>query len=287
MYAIAESGSTKTDWYIYDKANKESMQFPSAGINPYFSTEATIKETLNNSFERLNPSQIQQLDFYGPGCSLPEMQEKLRKELHVHFINASVKVHSDLLAAARGLFGSGMGIACILGTGSNSGVYENSKIIENLPSLGYMFGDEGSGAYMGKHLISDFLNDNMPHIVKNKFLEKYNLSYKDILTNVYSKPYPNRFLASFACFLSENISFAYSKKIVDNAFDAFFTKQLSKYPNYEKQTIRFTGSIAYTFSDILVKVAQRHHILIHPEKDIVKSPLAGLIDFHFKHNNGL
>ncbi|MDD3877665.1 MAG: hypothetical protein PHT69_13675 [Bacteroidales bacterium] len=280
MIVIAESGSTKTDWCIYNTKTKMQNHLQTIGINPYFIEEHELIACLKEAFINFEIKHLKQFFFYGAGCANSIMQKKLEGMLSKLFINAEIKVESDLLAAARGCFGQREGLICILGTGSNSGIFKNDSIIETLPSLGYVFGDEGSGAFMGKVLLTDFMNNDMPKAVKIAFQKAYNININHILEQVYSNRFPNRYLASFSQFINDNLSFAYCRTLVNNAFDAFFEKRLLKHTDAHSYPLKFVGSVAFSFSSILTKVALQNNWEIDTEKDIVKSPLEGLIDYH-------
>jgi len=282
MLAIAECGSTKTDWCIYNPKSGHIDLKKTVGINPYFSKEEDILACLNSELIAYDIEEIKEVFFYGPGCSQIEQKGKVKKLLERFFINAEIEVDTDLLASGRGAFLNETGIVCILGTGSNSGVYTNGFITKTFPSLGYLFGDEGSGAHIGRQLITDFLNDELPPVINDLFAQTYNIGYKEILNNVYSGTYPNRYLASFTQFVIDNRDFTYCKTLVDNAFDLFFKKRLTKYDNLKNYQIKFVGSVAFSFSDILAKVASRHDIKLDLENDIMKTPLEGLVKYHLK-----
>lgn len=282
MFVIAESGSTKTDWCIFNPKNGTSIFKKTTGINPYFSNKEHIITSLGDAMGEIDIKTINKVFFYGPGCSQIEQKEKLMNWLKCFFTHAVIEVETDLLAAGRGAFQNDAGIVCILGTGSNSGVYKNGLITESLPSLGYIFGDEGSGSQIGKQLIYDFLNDELPPVVKDLFNETYNIGYKEILNNVYSGSFPNRFLASFTQFVLDNIALTYCRTLVDNALDSFFTKRLTKYDDFGKCPIKFVGSVACSFSNVLAKVALRYDIKLNTENDIMKTPLEGLVKYHLR-----
>ena len=282
MVIIAESGSTKTDWCIYNPSKGSIVYKKTAGINPYFSNEVEVLACLKTEFDEIDINEINEVYFYGPGCSMTAQKDKLKRWLKYFFTHAVIEVETDLLAAGRSVFQETNGIVCILGTGSNSGVYSDGQIIETLPSLGYLFGDEGSGAHIGKKLLSDFLNDELPPIIKELFAKTYNLGYKEILNNVYSGAFPSRFLATFTQFVYDNINIIYCKTLVDNSLEDFFIKRLTKYPGVNSYPIKFVGSVAFAFSAILSQVALRHDIVLDVEKDIVKAPIEGLIRYHLK-----
>jgi len=280
MRLIAESGSTKTDWCLFNLSNGKQIYKKSQGINPYFSNKDEIFRDIKQIFDDLEISQIQEVYFYGPGCSHDAQKEKLRTLFSEIFAQAYITIETDLVAAGRGLLGSVKGLACILGTGSNAGLFENGQLISSFPSLGYIFGDEGSGSYIGKQLISDVLNDALPPVVKELFDKTYNISHKVIIANVYAADFPNRYLASYTEFVYNNIQLTYCRTLVDNAFEDFFAKRLSKFDNLNTLNLKFTGSVAYAFAPLLVKVAQRYGAIINTETDICQSPLKGLVAYH-------
>jgi len=282
MIAIAESGSTKTDWYLYDFQEKKGINLKSQGINPYFSDVDLLHQDLRKNFNSIAYKKITEVFFYGPGCSLEKMRQKQKEQLKGFFSDAEISINSDLLAAGRSLFNKNYGIACILGTGSNSGMYNGSDITYSPPSLGYIFGDEGGGSQIGKMFLMDFLNNEVPIEINQAFITEYNIGIKDILDNVYSKPYPNRYLAAFTKFIQKHISHAYCKELVKRCFESFFNNHILKYPDYHNLQLKFTGSVAHVFQNILIEVASEKGISINLNTDIVKNPLQGLINYHLQ-----
>jgi len=192
-------------------------------------------------------------------------------------LKSALNISDDLTGAARSLFGSHEGIACILGTGSNSGYYDGKNVVKRLPSYGYMFGDEGSGAHMGKLLIQDYFDKKMPQEIIDAFDKKYEFVLGDILESVYKKPYPNRFLASFTTFLSENISSAYIQSLIKTSFTAFFDKSLKKYSNFGTAEIACVGSVGYYFRELFTKIAHKNGTEV---ARFSKNPVRGLIRYH-------
>ena len=277
MMLIADSGSTKTDWCLIDN-NGERKTVQTIGINPYHMNSAAIKEVLDKElYPFIFPDAVNEIYYYGAGCSTERKCQTIDNVLQDFFTKASIEVHHDLLGAARALCGSEPGIACILGTGSNSCFYDGNDITENVVSLGYLLGDEGSGAHMGKQLITDYFHREIPSDIVADFNEKYNPSVEFILDSVYNQPRPSRFLASFSPFLLENINHPYIKNLVTNSFDEFFRKNVSKYNNYQNVKINFTGSIAFFFREVLLESARKAGIV--PNK-IYRSAIEGLIEFH-------
>lgn len=277
MMLIADSGSTKTDWcLIDDKGDKRNMQ--TIGINPYHMNSAAIKEVLDKElYPYLYPDSITEIYYYGAGCSTERKCRTIDSVLQDFFTKANIEVHHDLLGAARALCGNERGIACILGTGSNSCLYDGNEIVQNAISLGYLFGDEGSGAHMGKQLIIDYFQDEVPGEIVEQFKARFNPTVESILDAVYNQPRPSRFLASFSPFILENIGHPYMRNLVSGSFDDFFSKNVSKYADYQSIKVNFVGSIAYYFKDILLESAAKSGISTNK---IYRSAIEGLIDYH-------
>lgn len=277
MKLIAESGSTKTDWRLINNKN-EISDFETIGLNPYFVSSDDIKEELEkNLLPFLNPLSVEEVFFYGSGCGNLQKKDIVRDPLEQFFRLAKVEVEHDLLGSARALCGRTKGIACILGTGSNSCLFDGEEIIENIPSVGYFFGDEGGGAFLGKKFIGAYLRDELPIDLKVEFEKHFPYRFDIILDTIYKKQFPNRFLASFAPFFLSSINVPYIRSMVFDSFDLFFHYQISKYTDFKTQKIGFTGSIAYFFSEILMEVAQKWGIVVDK---IVKKPMEGLTKFH-------
>ena len=278
MILIADSGSTKTNWCLTE--NSEILKhIYTKGINPFYQTEEEIIRELELTLVPfLKGRKIDQVYFYGTGCFYPEKIALVSGALGWHFKNVAIEVQSDLLGAARSLFIDEKGIACILGTGSNSCLFDGKQIIENVSPLGYILGDEGSGAVLGKTLIADCLKNQLPSNLRDKLLKTYDLDAQQILDNVYKNPFPNRFLAQFTPFLLENISEPSIYKILYESFDAFFVRNVMQYST-DKINVGFVGSIAFYFHEILELVAANRGISI---SQIVQNPMEGLVKFHSK-----
>ncbi len=277
MILIADSGSTKTDWSLLSHEH-EVKTFQTIGMNPFFiDAEGVALELEKNISPYLNAKLIEKVYFYGAGCSTMQKKDVIREPLESFFRMAEVEVEHDLLAAARALCGKNSGIACILGTGSNSCLYDGDEIIENVPSVGYFFGDEGGGVYMGKILITAYLRDELPLDLKQLFEKKYAFRFDYILDAIYKNSFPNRFLASFSIFLSENITHPYISKLIYNAFDQFFYYQVSKYSGFKEHPLSCTGSVGYYYKDLFLKVAEKWQVQV---SEICKTPMEGLIRYH-------
>lgn len=277
MTLIADSGSTKTEWHLVNSESK-TQQFLTKGINPFFQNEKDIVIEIETSLlPSLATTAIKAIHFYGAGCSFPEKKLIVSKALGSVFKNAIIEVESDLTGAARSLFAQNEGIACIMGTGSNSCYYDGKNITRNVSPLGYILGDEGSGAVLGKALVSDCLKNQLPKTIIEQFFSTYNTSPAEILENVYKKPFPNRYLASFSPFLHKNIDNEHIYNIVYKSFDAFFARNIQQYNNYQQLPIAFVGSVAHYFENILQDVARKHNCTI---SKIVKNPIDGMIQYH-------
>lgn len=280
MILIADSGSTKTDWRLIDD-NKKIHQFATQGINPYFTSSDEISLIIQNELL----SQIQfplvgtplSVFFYGAGCGSDSKKEIVRIALLKNFHRAFVEVYSDMLGAARSLCGANPGIAAILGTGANTCYYDGNNIIESTPSLGYVLGDEGSGAHIGKTFVQAFLNKEMPEALSNRFYERFNLGKVEMLDAIYKQPNPNRFLASFSKFIYQNLKEQFVVDLVANCFGQFFDKHICKYSKHKEVKLSCVGSVAFYYSNILRAVAANKGVNI---ETIIETPIAGLTLYH-------
>lgn len=276
MILIADGGSTKVDWCLIDN-RKEIKRIKTKGINPFIRTFDEINEEIDNKLiPYLKGYDIDKVYFFGAGC-VSDKCRIIKDILSENITGAQIEVNSDLLAAARGLCGAKVGIACILGTGSNSCYYDGENITENISPLGYILGDEGSGAVLGRLFIGACLKNQLTQGIKEKFLKEYNLSPTLILDNVYRQPMPNRFLASISPFIIQNIEDISIYNLVYESFRQFFIRNIMQYKDYMKTDIHFTGSVAYYYQDILPKVATSFGIEI---KTVNKSPMEGLIKYY-------
>lgn len=275
MILLADSGSTKTDWAL---ARNGSLvkQITTEGINPFFQTEEEISRIVH---ERLIPAldgaMPHEVHFYGAGCAFPEKNRLVEQAITRH-LPVPVEIGSDLLGAARSLCGRRPGIACIMGTGSNSCYYDGQTIAANVSPLGYVLGDEGSGAVLGRLLVGDCLKNQLPAPLKEAFFKRFDLTPQLILERVYKQPFPNRFLASLSPFLIEHIDEPCIHRLVLNSFKSFFTRNVMQY-DYRGVKVHFTGSIAYYYREVLDEAARALQIELG---HIVRSPLEGLVTYH-------
>lgn len=277
MILIADSGSTKTDWRVMD-ATGVYEQVLTAGMNPQYLESDQIHsifetELLPNLKEK-NPSSIY---FYGAGCSSPDRNLRVEQALKKLFPESEVFIDHDLLSAARALCGHKPGVACILGTGSNSCLYDGNAIVDNVPSLGFLMGDEGSGAYLGKMLIRAYLYRELPDELGTTLKNRYNLTKNGILSSVYDSDMPSTYLATFAKFMHEKRKDPVIHAMIYQNFDEFFEHHVCKYKGYTDIPVNFVGSIAFHFSDTLHQVAKKYGVHIGT---IITSPSEGLIAYH-------
>ncbi len=276
MILIADSGSTKTDWRLL--TGKEVRSMSTRGINPYHSSKKEIEEELKTLDLQGDERNIHEIYFYGSGVANEEMKDvihgSLQKRIGVH---PHIQVQDDLTGVARALFMDKSGIACILGTGSNSGLYQGGKISDKVPAMGYSLGDEGGGADIGKRLVNALHKRNLSDKLREAIIAEEGLSMDQILENVYNQPHANRYLASLARIATKYIDNPEIKEIISAAFKDFIDKNISKYSHYNSLEIGFAGSIAYYFKEILEEVMEKHHLKI---SKIMASPIEGLVTYH-------
>lgn len=276
MILIADSGSSKTDWRVIHRDGSIS-QHRSVGFNPYYMTAEEMAIQMRHEFLISLEGEIEEIFFYGAGCSAPNRKEEVRQALGTIFPRVAIHVDHDLSAAAHATCGHKAGIACILGTGSNSCDYDGQAILATRPAAGYILGDEGGGCYVGRRFLSDFIHEEMPGKIRDAAIERFHFSQNSIQDHVYRQPFPSRYMASFCRFISENKSDPYCYALFYNSFKDFFAKHVCKYADYRSKPVHFVGSIAYYNSDILRKAAIDSGISV---QIIIESPIAGLTLYH-------
>jgi N-acetylglucosamine kinase-like BadF-type ATPase len=275
---IADCGSTKSEWRLVGSGKTKKVF--TQGISPYFLNSAQIAALLTAELlPALKKAQVHEVHYYGTGLSNKHNVKTLKSTLKKLFPDAAIEAETDLLGAARALCGNNKGIACILGTGSNSCYYNGKKIIKNSPGLGYVLGDEGSGAYLGRKVLQYYLYNTFDEELKAAFGAKFNATPHEILEKVYKGPQPNRYLASFTVFLAENRGHYMVENIIEDGITEFFFNHLYKYRESWLYPISFTGSVAYGFRDVVKEVC--HAYELEPGK-ILKQPMDGLEEFHTK-----
>ena len=290
MILIADSGSTKAHWCLMT-ANGQHSEFITDGINPMFQTCVAMQNSISNHLlpqigSLLWAGKLTHIFFYGAGCT-PEKAPFVKKALEAIFKDAEIYVESDLVGAARGLLGNEKGVACILGTGSGSCLYDGKEIKWCVPSLGYILGDEGSAATLGRRLVSDALKNQLGADLKEMFLKENNLTQADILEQVYRQPFPNRFLANLARFCGNHLDDNRIHDLLYDHFARFVTRNVAQY--YEEDgteltetmnmPVGFVGSVAYFYKDILAEVLSDYGFMLG---NIMRDPIPGLMEFHKK-----
>jgi N-acetylglucosamine kinase-like BadF-type ATPase len=276
MILIADSGSSKTDWRLIN-AQGEISQFKGIGFNPNYQSLEDMSRQLQVDFLLDLKNEVDRIFYYGAGCVSDINKNQVKNALLSVFSHAEIHVNHDLMAAAKATCGNAPGIACILGTGSNSCDYDGEKIIDKKPAPGYILGDEGGGAYIGKKFLQDFIHEEMPENLREEVLETFQLTTTSIIDQVYKQPFPGRYMASFCPYISEKSNDPYYYLLIYNSFQDFFKKYVLKYKNYKEKPVSFVGSIAYHNSNILRKAAQDAGINVHL---ILEGPIAGLTLYH-------
>lgn len=287
MKLIADCGSTKIDWCLITNGGEKGAvtiekRFETPGLNAVMLTAEEIAARLDAELGPVISPYAQAIDnvyFYGAGCISPEVCANVANGLKAIMPKAEVEVDTDLLAAARALCGREAGIACIMGTGSNSCYYDGEKIAANVSPLGYILGDEGSGAVLGKLLVGNVLKEQLPADLCEKFLAQYGLDRMKIIENVYRKPGANKFLASLSPFLNQNIDRQEIKDMVIEAFRQFFIRNITAYDSLcgGKSKVNFVGSIAHYYREPLAEAARSCGYELGM---VIKSPMQGLLIYH-------
>lgn len=278
MILLADGGSTSVDWRLVDHG-QEIERITTKGANPFFRTSDDISRELEATLvPQLGAYPIVSVHFFGAGCAFPDKNKIVGDAIAKHILNAEIEVCSDLVAAARGLCGREAGIACIMGTGSNSCYYDGAEVIENVSPLGYVLGDEGSGAVLGRLFLGACLKNQLSRGIKEKLFDELQVTPAIILERVYRQPLANRFLASFSPFIHQHLGDETVYDLVYHAFVDFFVKNVMQY-DYRSHTVHITGSVAYHYQEVLRAVASDLCINLGT---ISQSPMDGLIDYYSK-----
>lgn len=273
---IADSGSTKTDWVLCN-GSIIVKRIKTQGLNPTIQSSEEILAVLKAELaDNIDTTAPQKIFFYGAGCAYETANNRMKQALEAIFTTKEIEIYSDLLASARALCGHEEGIACILGTGSNSCLYDGKNIIDNTPSMGYILGDEGSGAHLGRQLVSDCVKKQLPKAIREKFMQEYNLDVATILERVYHTPLPNRWLASLTPFIQENKKNAEVHTMLKHCFTQFFQRNVMVYRR-SWLPIHISGGIGMNFSEEIRETAESLGLSVG---NIVESPMEGLIKFH-------
>lgn len=273
---IADSGATKTEWCLLINGKKKIIL--TQGISPYFLSKEQITTLVETELKpHLKKVNVDEVFYYGTGCADPANAKIVKAAIRKVFTNSHIEVTHDLMAAARGLCGKDKGIACNLGTGIFSCFYDGKKIVKSRPGLGFALGDEGSGAYLGKKVVQYYLYEIFDEDLRYRFTQKYNTDRAEILENVYKKPFPNRYLASYALFLAENRGHYMIENIIEDGLNDFFFCHLCKYSEIWNYPVNFVGSIAFGFKDVLQQLCASYEFELGK---VIKAPMEGLIDYH-------
>ena len=281
MILIADSGSTKCDWVALNSEGTELFRTRTMGFNPLFHTSETITEELAKNPElQSNSRSVVAVFYYGAGCSSPERSAVIQKGIAHVFPQANVMVHHDLLGAAYAAYDGRPNITCILGTGSNSCYFDGRNVKEMSPSLGFILGDEGSGAYFGKKIIAAYLYGHLSKEATKKFDDTFKLSMQEIISRVYTQPHANRFLADFSPFIYEFRKEPIIEKMLQNGMKEFLHIHVSCFPEAAEVEIHFVGSVAFHFQEALHNAATELGLKIG---NIIRRPIDPLVDYHVKN----
>ncbi|HEY0608115.1 MAG TPA: N-acetylglucosamine kinase [Chitinophaga sp.] len=274
---IADSGSTKADWSLLTAT--DHFRYQTQGISPFFLTAPQVREILEKELRpNLPPDiEVEEIHYYGTGCSQPKSIQIMQEALQAVFPAAAIAVSHDLMAAAHALCQHSPGIASILGTGSNSCYYDGNTIVSNNPGLGFILGDEGSGAYLGRKLLQYYCYNSFDEELRARFDAKYHTNKDEILENVYRRPMANRYLAGFTVFLSENRGHFIVENILEDGLNDFFFNHIYKYSQSWTHPLHFTGSIAWHFRDVLQALCELYELQLG---SVLRNPMEGLIKFH-------
>jgi N-acetylglucosamine kinase-like BadF-type ATPase len=279
MVLIADSGSTKCDWVLID--GDKRIDFSTMGFNPFFHNEEIISNAIKNNTELFShANEISLLFLYSAGCSSKELKLVVERGLRNCFPKANIYVDHDLVAAAFATYSGVPGISCILGTGSNSCYFDGDVVKEQVPALGYILGDEGSGSYFGKKVLADFLYKKLPEKLHNDIVNQFGLTKDIIFEHVYMRPHANVYLASFMKVISENKDLPYVQQMIFDGMLHFLKNHVCCFYNYSKLPVHFIGSIAFYHEVALRKAAESLDITVG---NIIQKPIYGLVDYHVKY----
>jgi glucosamine kinase len=279
MIVVADSGLTKTDWRVV-LLDKTIIPFETKGLSPFFCNEDDYIKALTSSFpSNLDPNNVSQVFFYGSGCAGEEKGLKAQQSLQLFFVNARTSAYSDLLAAARSLFGDGKGTVAILGTGSNIAFYNGQGVNHVTPSLGFILGDEGSGAFIGRQLIQAYFYGQLPKDLSRSLCDCYDLELSHMLDRIYSQPKPSAYLASFVPFVKENISNQFLSNMMLKVFEDLYEYHLKVIPELRDYGLGVVGSVGFIFKEILLSIAEKKGFEI---KKFLQYPIDSLTNYHIQ-----
>lgn len=276
MILVADSGSSKTDWILALDA-KNTIEFNTKGINPYFTNEKEISRLIaNEPTVKSYADQITEVYFFGEGCSNPDKREMVSNGLSIVFKNAFINVENDAIGSAYATCGNAKGFTCVLGSGSNIAFFDGEQVQYGVHSLGFVLGNEGSGAYFGKELITSFLYETMPRGLRKAFKEQYGVDKEAVIKNVYQRPLPNIYLSSFAPFMDKHRSDEFVEDLLLSGLEKFIVTHVVPYPDYRKFPCHFVGSIAWHFRDVLEVACKKHHVQMGK---ILERPIGELLRY--------
>lgn len=278
MILVADSGSSKTDWMAYSP--NQTLTFSTQGINPYFLNAFDVLKILSKNKDLSGyANSIKEVYFFGSGCSSPDKHEIISNGLSSFFTQAFISVDHDLVGSAYATCGNKKGLACILGTGSNISYYDGTEVHQSKHGLGYVLGDEGSGTYFGRKVLVSYLYDTMPEELQHKFTKAYDVDKDTIITNIYQKPFPNSYLASFSRFMIANKSHPFIQQILKDGFQEFIDTNVKDYKAYKSLDCNFVGSIAFYYQDELKAVFAENGIKVGK---ILQKPIEGIFEYILK-----
>ncbi len=281
MIIVADSGSTKCDWAIVENDGSIVSVFSTIGFNPYFHSKEFILKELHKNRGHFPPlKRVEKVFFYGAGASAEHLNKTLHESLSFFFSKASVEVDHDLVGAAYATYDGRPAISCILGTGSNSCFFDGKEIHEEVPSLAYVLGDEGSGSYFGKQLLRDYFYKRLPKEILDPFVKEFQPTKDKVVSAVYREPHANVYLASYMHFISLFKENPYFEKLISKGLNEFVDIHIKCFSNYQDVPVHFVGSVGYFYEDLLRKVAKQNKFTVGT---IVKKPIDGLIDYHLKY----
>lgn len=270
---IADSGATKTEWRVLDGGSVKCIA--TAGISPVQLKPAQIKKILKQEVLPVAGADIDKIWLYGAGA-VGELKDALEECLKSVFPASEIAIESDMLAACRALFGDEAGIACIMGTGSNCCFWDGKGMTAVAKGGGYILGDEGSGADMGKRFLSDYIKGLVPAALSKEFDRRFGLTYADIVAKVYRDEAPSRFLASFSPFIAEHRNHPYVKNLIMESLQQFIARNVMHY-DPRRYKVGFVGSIAEVYQGLISQIFRNSGFKLGPS---CKSPIEGLVKYH-------
>lgn len=282
MILIADSGSSKVDWAFVSSTWEKRMR--TCGINPAYLTDDKILEILYDSFSFARDYDVNNIFFFGAGVVGSQMQTRLESCFKKLWPSAECRFYSDVLASALALFGEGCGIACILGTGSNSCLCEGGQIVRNVRAGGFILGDEGSGAWIGKRLLQDYIKEIMPEPVRDDFEREYSLSYSQIVDRVYRQERPAAYMAQLSLFAAARMEDGYIHELVADGFDEFLCRNVLRYEECFSVPVGFVGSVAMQYREILESCMQKRNLTLG---SVLKAPIDNLVRYYKSKCSGL